>query len=152
MKTRGARPIGMSLWETTHVVYREFERMLAAHGLNRATWFILLALDEAVHPTQREVARAVGISDATLTHHVRNLEDAGLVHRTRDPDDRRVQCIELTDEGRAAFARIHDDAMAFDRRMRAVLGPETTAALLGALDTLTTEFARPGDSTPIPRA
>ena len=139
----------MALWETTHIVHREFERILAVHGANRATWFIFLTLDEAVHPTQRDLARAVGISDATLTHHVRNLEDRGLVHRTRDPDDRRVQCIEFTAEGRAAFEGMRDDAMAFDRRLRETLGPAATASLLDALDVLTTSFGS-GDRVPPP--
>ncbi|WP_350349439.1 MarR family winged helix-turn-helix transcriptional regulator [Agromyces sp. G08B096] len=150
MKTRGVRPIGMALWDATQVVHREFERILADHGGNRATWFIFLALDGADHPTQRELARAVGISDATLTHHLRNLEDRGLVERTRDPDDRRVQCIEFTAEGRAAFTRMRDDAVAFDRRLRAELGADATAALIDALEVLTTSIGDAGTTPPPP--
>lgn len=50
-----------------------------------------------------EVARAVALKQATVTVVVNKLEDAGLVTRKRDTDDRRRVWIELTDAGRAAL-------------------------------------------------
>jgi len=50
-----------------------------------------------------EVAKAVALKQATVTVVVNKLEDAGLVTRRRDTDDRRRVWIELTDMGRAAL-------------------------------------------------
>lgn len=50
-----------------------------------------------------EVAKAVALKQATVTVVVNKLEEAGLVTRRRDTDDRRRVWIELTDAGRAAL-------------------------------------------------
>jgi DNA-binding MarR family transcriptional regulator len=55
-----------------------------------------------------EVARAVALKQATVTVVVNKLEDAGLVTRKRDTDDRRRVWIELTDGGRAALENSPD--------------------------------------------
>lgn len=55
-----------------------------------------------------EVARAVTLKQATVTVVVNKLEDAGLVTRKRDTDDRRRVWIELTDAGKAALENSPD--------------------------------------------
>ena len=50
-----------------------------------------------------EVAKSVALKQATVTVVVNKLEDAGLVTRRRDTDDRRRVWIELTDPGRVAL-------------------------------------------------
>lgn len=55
-----------------------------------------------------EVAKSVALKQATVTVVVNKLEDAGLVTRRRDTDDRRRVWIELTDPGRAALASSPD--------------------------------------------
>ncbi|GAA2756493.1 hypothetical protein GCM10009872_18530 [Actinopolymorpha rutila] len=82
-----------------------------------ATWQVLLALKTRPTANQRELAAAVGIQGATLTHHLN-----GLLTRRRDPANRRVHLVELTDEGEAAFRRLRDVAVAHDRRFRADIG------------------------------
>jgi MarR family transcriptional regulator for hemolysin len=141
----GRKPIGLALWETTQLVMRAFDDVLAAHGGNRAVWFVFLALDQATHhPTQRELAQAVGITEATLTHHLGTLERRGLVTRHRDARDRRVQRIEFTTDGRTAFGAMLDAAVALDNRLRAVLGPGGAASLLAGLATVAKAVAAPG--------
>lgn len=55
-----------------------------------------------------EVARAVTLKQATVTVVVNKLEDAGLVTRKRDTDDRRRVWIELTNAGKAALENSPD--------------------------------------------
>ena len=50
-----------------------------------------------------EIAKSVALKQATVTVVVNKLEDAGLVTRRRDTDDRRRVWIELTDAGVAAL-------------------------------------------------
>jgi MarR family transcriptional regulator, transcriptional regulator for hemolysin len=58
------------------------------------------------HGAQRELAAAVGIEGPTLTHHLNRMEASGLVTRRRDPANRRVHRVELTEAGEATFARL----------------------------------------------
>lgn len=110
-------------------------------------WFLFRALDEAGQPTQRELAQAIGITEATLTHHLNSLERRGLVTRYRDEQDRRVQRIQFTPEGREVFAAMRAAAVRFDTRLRTALGPEGATSLMTALSALTAAVTTPGDGS-----
>ena len=43
---------------------------------------------------------------------------AGLIERSRDPDDRRIVRVELTDAGEQLFVRLAKAAIGFDERLR----------------------------------
>jgi MarR family transcriptional regulator for hemolysin len=113
-----AEPIGRQLARTAKLLSRAFEHELALAGGSLPTWLILLSLKSGSWRTQRELAEALGIEGPTLTHHLAGLERAGLVTRSRDPDNRRVQRVELTDAGDAAFHRLRRAAASFDQRLR----------------------------------
>lgn len=125
---RGQRPVAVTLWKTAQPLIRGFDAMLLEHGTSWQVWHILLALGTSPPRTQRELAGAVGIREATLTHHLRAMEDNGLITRTRVPDNRRVQHVEVTDAGARLFSRLRDAAVDFDRRLRAVIGTEDDVA------------------------
>ncbi|MDX6215958.1 MAG: MarR family transcriptional regulator, transcriptional regulator for hemolysin, partial [Frankiales bacterium] len=102
-------------------------------GGSLPTWLILLSVKSERHGTQREIAQAVGIEGPTLTHHLHRLESAGLITRTRGPDNRRVQRVELTEAGDAAFFQMLTGVQAFDRRLRAGLRQPELTVLEGLL-------------------
>ena len=116
-----AEPIGRQLARTAKLLTRAFERDLALAGGSLPSWLILLSLKSRSWRTQRELAEALGIEGPTLTHHLAGLERAGLVRRSRDPDNRRVQRVELTEAGDAAFHRLRRAASSFDQRLRSGL-------------------------------
>jgi MarR family transcriptional regulator for hemolysin len=116
-----AEPLGRQLARTAKLLTRAFEQELALAGGSLPTWLILLSLKSRSWRTQRELAEALGIEGPTLTHHLAGLERAGLVRRTRDPDNRRVQQVELTEAGNAAFHRLRRAASSFDQRLRSGL-------------------------------
>jgi MarR family transcriptional regulator for hemolysin len=78
---------------------------------------------------QRDIADAVGIEGATLTHHLNRMETAGLVRRRRLPENRRSQLVELTAEGEHLFASLLTEVVEFDRRLREGLGEDEIATL-----------------------
>ena len=82
--------------------------------------------------TQSKLAEAMGVSGATVTHHLNGLEAQGLVRRWRDDANRRVQRVELTPEGAALFDRLREVAMAHDARLRSKL-TDAEAQQLGEL-------------------
>ena len=129
-------PLGLALTRTAKLVSRGFDQALAAVDGSLPTWAILASLKAARHGKQQDIAEDVGIEGATLTHHLNRLERDGLVSRSRDPDNRRVHRVTLTDAGERAFFRMLAAVQAFDQRLRAGLPDEDDAALRAALDRL----------------
>jgi MarR family transcriptional regulator, transcriptional regulator for hemolysin len=111
-------PIGLRLAQASRTVERAFDAALAAAGGSLPVWLILLNLKIRRPANQRELAEAVGITGATLTHHLNAMDANGLVARTRDNANRRVQVVTLTEAGEAAFLRLRAAAIAFDTRLR----------------------------------
>jgi MarR family transcriptional regulator for hemolysin len=129
-------PIGLYVSRTAKTLSRAFDEALASAGGSLPTWLILVSLKSRSWGTQRELAQSLGIEGPTLTHHLDALERAGLVTRTRDPGNRRVQQMELTQEGDAAFQRMRRAATTFDRRLRSGVSDgevEQVRELLGRL-------------------
>jgi MarR family transcriptional regulator for hemolysin len=131
-------PIGRQLASTAKTVSRAFDDALAAVGGSVPVWLVLISLKSQRLRNQRELAAAVGVREATLTHHLNSMDEQGLITRRRDPANRRVHLVEMTDAGEAAFYRLRDAAMDFDQRLRAGLSDDDTnrlADLLGRLET-----------------
>ena len=129
-------PIGLRLAQTARAVERAFDEALGEAGGTLPVWLILLNLKIRKPANQRELAEAVGVREATLTHHLNAMDARGLVTRTRDAANRRVQVVALTAAGEAAVARLRDTAIAFDAKLRAGLSDAnlaTLSALLGQL-------------------
>jgi MarR family transcriptional regulator for hemolysin len=130
------RPIGLQVSDTAKVVSRSFEQALAEAGGSLPTWLVLLSLRSGRGNTQRELAEAVGIRGATLSHHLDGLEKAGLVARRADPHNRRIQRVELTTEGEQAFDRLRKVAVGFDRRLRDGIAEDEVESLRSLLERL----------------
>jgi MarR family transcriptional regulator for hemolysin len=130
-------PIGLHVTRTARVLSRAFDDALAAAGGSVPVWLVLISLkSQRLLASQRKLAEAIGIQGATLTHHLNAMEADGLVTRRRDPSNRRVHVVELTDAGEALFQRLRAAAVAFDRRLRAGLADEDVATLARLLDRL----------------
>ena len=129
-------PIGMELARAARTVSRAFDDALAAAGGSLPVWLILLNLKTRHVSSQRDLAEAVGVREATLTHHLNAMDTRGLITRTRDPANRRTHIVELTPAGEEAFLRLRDAATAFDHRLRNGLSDidlDGLAAMLGRL-------------------
>ena len=129
-------PIGLRLTRTARVVSTAFERAMADAGGSAPAWQVLLLVRSQQWGTQSRMAEAMGISGATLTHHLNALEQQGLVHRWRDAGNRRGQQAALTEAGEELFARLRQVAAAHDRRLRSHLTDEETAQLAELLEKL----------------
>jgi len=126
-------PIGMELAGVARDVGRAFDAALAGAGGSRPMWLVLLSLKSRPTANQRELAAAVGIQDATLTHHLNGMEAEGLLTRRRDPTNRRVHLVELTEAGDAAFRRLRTVAQHYDTRLRTGFSDADLDTLRGLL-------------------
>lgn len=111
-------PIGLQLSQASRAVSRAFDDALAAAGGSLPIWLVLITLKTQNLASQRELAEAMGIREATLTHHLTSMESSGLISRRRDAANRRIQVVELTPAGDEMFDRLRGVATSFDKRLR----------------------------------
>lgn len=87
-------------------------------------------------PTLGELAAAERVTPPTVTKIVARLEDAGLVVREQDPDDRRIARVRLTDAGRRFVDRARSRAGAYMARRLKTLSDEERDVLAAAVPIL----------------
>jgi MarR family transcriptional regulator for hemolysin len=129
-------PLGLRLARAAHAVTQAFERAMAEAGGSASAWQVLLLVRSGEWGTQARMAEAMGITGATLTHHLNGLEEQGLVRRWREAGNRRVQRVELTEAGAELFERLRTVALRHDERLRAALSEAEAAQLADLLDRL----------------
>jgi MarR family transcriptional regulator for hemolysin len=143
MRQPSIEPIGLQLARTAKAVSRAVDDALGQAGGSLPIWLVLVSLKGQRHGAQRQLAQAVGVEGPTLTHHLNRMETAGLLTRTRDPGNRRVHRVELTEAGEAAFQRLRASVTAFDARLRAGFSEEEITALGGMLVRLRSNITEP---------
>ena len=116
---RPRAPIGLDVSRTGRLVSRAFNDTLVAAGGSLPQWLVLTALKQGDHAMQRDVADAIGIEGATLTHHLKRMEDDGYVRRERSSGDRRSQLVTLTAAGERQFSALLREVVAFDEKLSA---------------------------------
>ena len=129
-------PIGLRLTRTSRAVTQAFERAMAEAGGSVSTWQVLLLVRSANWETQSSLAEELGITGATLTHHLNALERKGLVRRWREESNRRVQRVELTDDGVVLFKRLREVARRHDQMLRSGLSDDEVEQLGALLERL----------------
>jgi MarR family transcriptional regulator for hemolysin len=140
-------PIGIVVAQTAKALDRAFDDALGAAGGTRATWLVLMSIMSGRAATQGALAARVGIRGPTLTHHLDRMERDHLVTRERNAGNRRVQVVELTDEGRALFGRLRNAAVAFDRKARSGISDDELEITRRTLDRLRINAAPDHEST-----
>jgi MarR family transcriptional regulator for hemolysin len=130
------QPIGLMLSQVSRVVSRAFDERLAEAGGSLPIWLVLLALKTRPTRSQADLAAAVGIRGATLSHHLDGMESAGLLTRRRDPGNRRLHLVELTPAGTDLFHRLRAAAVAHDGQLRTGLSDDDVTRLADLLDRL----------------
>jgi MarR family transcriptional regulator for hemolysin len=139
---RPARPpVGLELAHTQKAVSRAFAAAIGTAGASLPTWLVLLSLKTRKPANQRELADAVNIREATLTHHLNAMESDGLITRERDPENRRIQRVVLTEAGEATFLQLRDAAVGFNARLCAGIDDRELDALGDLLERLRANVA-----------
>jgi DNA-binding MarR family transcriptional regulator len=108
------------------------ERALQAYeptGLHPYHHAILLVLDEGSRETQGAIADALGYDRGQLVGLLDELEEHGLVERSRDPNDRRRHTVRLTADGKRMLRRLRALARQIEDEFLAPLSDEERANL-----------------------
>jgi DNA-binding MarR family transcriptional regulator len=98
--------VGYLMKQVVAMVSRVIEERMAKHGLTDAQWRPLFYLSNNTNSpnTATHIARAMYCDAGATTRMLDRLEDKGLLRRERSVDDRRVQQLALTEEGRRVAA------------------------------------------------
>lgn len=113
------------------------ERQLRACGLTAAGWSAMAVLVASpAPPSQRELARQLGVDGATLVATIDRLAAASLVERMPSPHDRRVKLVVPTARGRALAAEIDDFTATLRRDVMARIDSARLAVAASVLEEL----------------
>lgn len=125
MQSFAHHSFGMQLAQLSRAWRAELDRRLAGLGLSQARWLVLLhlALMEEV-PTQRELAKTVGVEGPTLARLLDGLEAQGLVQRQAVPEDRRAKKVLLSPQARPLIAKIESIAQGLRTELFAGISEE----------------------------
>src|SRR4029079_3663262 len=98
--------IPFEIGETAHALRKAFDRLAVGLGVTRAQWKVLFKLTRHPGLRQVELADILGRALLTLCGIVDRHEEAGLVERTRDPDDRRAWRLNITDKAQPLIKKL----------------------------------------------
>jgi DNA-binding MarR family transcriptional regulator len=79
--------------------------------------------------TQSEIAEQLSVQGATVTNMLQRLEEAGLVHRRRDPEDNRLVRVYLTGAGRQKELSINEKFGSLQEQIFKGIGEEERVIL-----------------------
>jgi len=100
--------IGHLLADNSRLARRAFDERVRADGVTGPQARLLLMIERSPGENQGHYADLLDVEPITLCRMVDRLEDAGLVERRPDPNDRRARRLHLTDKSRAKLARLRD--------------------------------------------
>jgi DNA-binding MarR family transcriptional regulator len=117
-------------------------------GLGLGEWKVLTTLRLSGPPHRRSagaLAKRTELSSGAMTNRLDRMEEAGLVKRLPDPDDRRGVLVELTKEGHRLWEEGLGAQAANEALIAAALTKEEKRRLNGLLRRLMREFERRED-------
>jgi DNA-binding MarR family transcriptional regulator len=104
--TESLKEVAWELGETSRMMRRQFNRHAVAVGATSAQWRAMFWLSREPGMKQVELAERLDVEPITAGRIIDRLEEAGLVERRRDPVDRRVWRLYLTDSADPLIERL----------------------------------------------
>ncbi|MFL5961311.1 MAG: MarR family winged helix-turn-helix transcriptional regulator [Gaiellaceae bacterium] len=108
------------------------ERTMEAYdaiGANPYHYSVLAVLEEGARDTQAKIADALGYDRSWLVGLLDELEEAGLIERKRDPEDRRRHLVSLNPAGKKRLAELRAISKRVEDELLASLDAEQRAQL-----------------------
>jgi DNA-binding MarR family transcriptional regulator len=135
----GGDPSPQGLWYCNWKIWLEARRLLDEAlepvGL-RSREFWLLVIAGAGDVSQHQMAEMCGLDPSSLVAILDAMERRGLLHRQRNPQDRRVQWVQRTEEGERLYARALPRAQQAEARQLAALSAADQRRLVAAMHKL----------------
>ena len=104
----------------------------AESGISSPEWRVLAHLAQVGPVSVRDIYARVDMDKSKVSRAAARLEEAGLVQKTGDPQDRRLVALTLTGAGERLMARLGEIANAFQQELLFELGPDAAGTRPGA--------------------
>lgn len=124
---------GLEIVETARAMRRDFDRRASGLGATRAQWRVLVLLARQGGSRQVDLAEALDVEPISLCRMIDRLEEAGLVERRRDEEDRRAWNIHLTEKASPVLDGLQDLGQQFHEDALAGISPEEQSQALSVL-------------------
>ena len=113
--------VGYNLTRANSATLLVLAQVLEPFGLRRVTYSAMAVVEAQPGLRQADLADALAIDRANLVMIVNELEDDGLISRTRSVKDKRAYALKLTKEGAEVIRKAHDAIRLFDANITAGL-------------------------------
>lgn len=110
----------------------------SVHDLSAAEWRVLVHLRDAGEVSVGKLAQMASLEKSKVSRAAARLAAQGLIVKPENASDRRLIRMSLTDEGHALMAQLLPIAIAYQKRLEALLDEHLTS-FEAALDTLNKE-------------
>lgn len=126
--------LGYHLRRTQVAIFKHFSRTVAAaEDITPGLLGMLQVIAANPGLGQSRLAEAMEVDRSTIVKVVDQLEGRGLIVREPSPHDKRSHCLRLTDEGRAALARMQALMLQHEAEFTSELTDEERRCLIGLL-------------------
>ncbi|WP_299778846.1 MarR family winged helix-turn-helix transcriptional regulator [uncultured Roseobacter sp.] len=106
------------------------------YGMLRTEWRVLFHLGLYGRMTAGEIGHSAKMHKTKISRAVHRLAERRFLARTRDAADRRVEHLDLTAQGRKAYAELREIAMEYDAALVAKIGRDQAEILRQTLRVL----------------
>jgi len=104
-----------------HAIYRMYNHQANEYGITTSMGFVLLNIDSKEGTRATSIAPLMGLEARSLTRMLKSMEEKGLLHKERDPEDGRSVRVFLTKEGIAKKEIAKRTVKTFNNKVREVV-------------------------------
>lgn len=131
--------MGFALSKAARLFRRAIVLELEPFGLHLRHYFVLILLSESGPLSQQEIGQKLCIDRTTVMHIIDDLEERGLVVREKNPKDRRMYAVRVTEAARDVLKSAYDASVTAENRFLAPLDPPERRQLHYLLNKLLVE-------------
>jgi DNA-binding MarR family transcriptional regulator len=132
------RSVGFLISQLGFLSSKRFMEALKPVGIDPREFTLLRFVAASEGRSQQALAERLAIPPSRMVALVDHLEEAGLVERRPDPEDRRVRELHLTRKGRGALERAGKIAIDYETRLCVGINREERELLIDLLQKLQT--------------
>ena len=136
------RNVGLRLTVLARLLRSNFDREVAQHSVTRSQWAMIAVVHRRPGATQRVIAEALEMSEASAGRLIDRLCAEGLLERRERNDDRRARAIYLTDAAEPLLAKLATLARSSEERLFNGFSPDELNRLEEFMERLYTNVTR----------
>jgi len=133
---RPPRSVGFLISQLGFISSRGFTEALEPVGIDPREFLLMRFIAASEGQSQQVLAERVGVPASRMVALVDRLEEAGLVERRPNPEDRRIRELHLTRKGKGSLERAKKIAIDYETQLCAGINREERETLIDLLQKL----------------